>query len=476
MKQSIKEILKTKPLGQEITVCGWIRTFRNNQFAAVSDGSCIQTMQVVVDQETLAPAMLKRITTGSAVIAKGIVMESQGKGQDVELKATTIEVVGDADPDKYPLQPKKHGMEFLREIAHLRMRTNTFGAVMRIRHVLSYAIHTFFHDRGFYYFHSPVITGSDAEGAGEMFRVTTLPLDNIPKTPEGEVDVKKDFFGKVTNLTVSGQLEGELAALALSRIYTFGPTFRAENSNTSRHLAEFWMIEPEIAFFDLKDNMDLAEEMLQYVISYTLEHCADDIQFLKERQEQEEQSKPMAERSPMDLIAKLKFVVDNKFERLTYGEAIEILKNSTPNKKKKFQYPVEGWGTDLQSEHERYLVEKHFQKPVILTNYPKEIKSFYMRVDDGEKTVSAMDILFPAIGEIIGGSQREERLNVLTRRMEEMHIPMDEMQWYLDTRRFGTCPHAGFGLGFERLVLFVTGMSNIRDVIPFPRTPGNAEF
>jgi len=476
MKQSIKEILRIKPIGQEVTVYGWVRTFRNNQFAAVTDGSCMQTIQVVLDHENTDPAFLKRITTGCALMAKGTLIESQGKGQDVELKASLVDVIGDADPEKFPLQPKKHSLEFLREIAHLRIRTNTFGAVMRVRHALAYAIHHFFHERGFFYFHSPIITGSDAEGAGEMFRVTTLPLERIPFTPEGVVDVKKDFFQKVTNLTVSGQLEAELAALALSRVYTFGPTFRAENSNTTRHLAEFWMIEPEVAFFDLKDDMDLAESMLKYVISYALEHCADDIKFLKERQEQEEQSKPQAERSPMDLISKLKFVVDNEFERLTYGEAIDILKNSTPNKKGKFQYPVEGWGADLQSEHERYLVEKHFQKPVILTNYPKEIKAFYMRVDDDGRTVSAMDILFPSIGEIVGGSQREERLDVLMQRMEEMHIPAEEMQWYLDTRRFGTCPHAGFGLGFERLVLFVTGMTNIRDVIPFPRTPGNAEF
>jgi asparaginyl-tRNA synthetase len=476
MKQSIKEILRIKPIGQEVTVYGWVRTFRNNQFAAVTDGSCMQTIQVVVDHENTDPALLKRITTGCALMAKGTLIESQGKGQDVELKASLVEVIGDADPEKFPLQPKKHSLEFLREIAHLRIRTNTFGAVMRVRHALAYAIHHFFHERGFFYFHSPIITGSDAEGAGEMFRVTTLPLERIPFTPEGKVDVKKDFFQKETNLTVSGQLEAELAALALSRVYTFGPTFRAENSNTTRHLAEFWMIEPEVAFFDLRDDMDLAESMLKYVISYALEHCADDIKFLKERQEQEEQSKPQAERSPMDLISKLRFVVDNEFERLTYGEAIEILKNSTPNKKGKFQYPVEGWGADLQSEHERYLVEKHFQKPVILTNYPKEIKAFYMRVDDDGRTVSAMDILFPTIGEIVGGSQREERLDVLMQRMEEMHIPAEEMQWYLDTRRFGTCPHAGFGLGFERLVLFVTGMTNIRDVIPFPRTPGNAEF
>jgi asparaginyl-tRNA synthetase len=476
MKQTIKEILKAKAIGQEVTVCGWVRTFRNNQFASVSDGSCLQTMQVVVDHEKTDPVLLKRITTGSAIIAKGVLSESLGKGQDVELKAHTIEIAGDADPDKYPLQPKKHSLEFLRDIGHLRMRTNTFGAVMRVRHALAYAVHHFFHERGFFYFHSPVITGSDAEGAGEMFKVTTLPLDKIPKNKEGEIDFSNDFFGKPTNLTVSGQLEAELAALALSRVYTFGPTFRAENSNTTRHLAEFWMIEPEVAFFDLKDNMDLAEAMLKYLISFVLQHCADDIGFLKERQEQEEQSKPQQDRSPMDLVSKLKFITDHQFERLTYEAAIEILQNSTPNKKGKFQYPIKGWGTDLQSEHERYLVEKHFQKPVILTNYPKEIKAFYMRLDDDGRTVAAMDILFPAIGEIVGGSQREERLDVLMKRMDEMHIPVKEMDWYLDTRRFGTCRHAGFGLGFERLVLFVTGMTNIRDVIPFPRTPGNAEF
>ncbi len=476
MKQTIKEILKSKPIGQEVIICGWVRTFRNNQFAAISDGSCIQTIQVVVDHEQTDPQLLRRITTGAAIIATGILTASQGKGQDVEVKAHTIEIAGDSDPEKYPLQPKKHSMEFLREIAHLRIRTNTFGAIMRVRHALAYAIHTFFHERGFFYFHSPVITGSDAEGAGEMFRVTTLPLEKIPFTPEGQVDVKQDFFEKKTHLTVSGQLEAELAALALSRVYTFGPTFRAENSNTSRHLAEFWMIEPEVAFFDLEDNMDLAEDMLRYVIAYTLEHCAADLQFLKERLEQEEQTKPQAERSQMDLISKLRFVVDNRFERLTYGEAIEILRNSTPNKKGKFTYPIEGWGADLQSEHERYLVEKHFQKPVILTHYPKEIKAFYMRLSEDGRTVAAMDILFPQIGEIVGGSQREERLDVLTARMQEMYIPLEEMEWFLDTRRFGTCPHAGFGLGFERLVLFVTGMTNIRDVIPFPRTPGNAEF
>lgn len=476
MKQTIKEILSSGQIGSEVTVRGWVRTFRNNQFVAVSDGSCPQTIQVVVDQDQLDVAILKRISTGAAIVAHGILAESLGKGQAVEVKAREVDIVGDADPEKYPLQPKRHSMEFLREIAHLRMRTQTFGAVMRIRHALSYAIHTFFHERGFFYFHSPVITGSDAEGAGEMFRVTTLPLEKIPLTPEGEVDFKQDFFEKPAHLTVSGQLEGELAAMALSRIYTFGPTFRAENSNTTRHLAEFWMIEPEMAFYDLKDNADLAEEMMKYVISYVLEHYSDDIELLKERQLQEEQSKPQAERSPMDLVSKLRFVVENTFERLTYSEAIDILKNSTPNKKGKFKYPIEGWGTDLQSEHERYLVEKHFQKPVILIDYPKEIKAFYMRVNDDNRTVAAMDILFPAIGEIVGGSQREERLDVLTARMQEMNVPIDEMQWYLDTRRFGTCVHSGFGLGFERLVLFVTGMSNIRDVIPFPRTPGHAEF
>lgn len=476
MKKSIREILGEKPVGEDVTICGWVRTFRNNQFAAISDGSCMQTMQVVVDHENTDPLLLKKITTGAAIIARGKLLPSQGKGQDVEVKAEEIQVVGESDPEKYPLQPKKHSMEFLREIAHLRFRTNTFGAVMRVRHVLAYAIHKFFHDRGFFYIHSPIITGSDAEGAGEMFKVTTLSLDHVRKTSDGEVDYKEDFFGKPTNLTVSGQLEAELAALALSRVYTFGPTFRAENSNTTRHLAEFWMIEPEVAFFDLNDNMDLAEEMLKYVISFALDNCQDDLRFLKERLEQEDQTKPQHERNTMDLISRLRFVVENKFERLKYGEAIEILKNSTPNKKGKFQYPVTGWGADLQSEHERFLVEKHFQKPVILTNYPKEIKAFYMRVDDDGRTVAAMDILFPFIGEIVGGSQREERLDVLKQRMNEMHIPMAEMDWFLDTRRFGTCPHAGFGLGFERLVLFVTGMTNIRDVIPFPRTPGNAEY
>jgi asparaginyl-tRNA synthetase len=398
-----------------------------------------------------------------------------GAGQSVEIKADKIVIAGESDPSVYPLQPKKHSLEFLREIAHLRFRTNTFSAIFRVRHAISFGIHKFFNDKGFFYVHSPIITGSDAEGAGEMFQVTTLDMSNPPRNEDNTIDFKQDFFSKATNLTVSGQLEAELAALAMSKVYTFGPTFRAENSNTSRHLAEFWMIEPEVAFCDLDDNMDLAEEMLKYVIQYCLDNCADDLEFLDKRLENEEKSKPMADRAPA-LLEKLKFCIDNDFERLTYTEAIRILMNSKPNKKKKFQFVIEEWGADLQSEHERYLVEKHFKKPVILTDYPKDIKSFYMRMNDDDKTVGAMDILFPGIGEIIGGSQREERLDKLEKRMEEMHIPKDEMDWFLDTRRFGTCEHAGFGLGFERLVLFITGMSNIRDVIPFPRTPGNAQF
>ena len=403
-------------------------------------------------------------------------IESLGKGQKVELKVKLLEILGDSDAEKFPLQPKKHSLEFLREIAHLRFRTNTFNAVFKIRHTLAFAVHQFFNDRGFVYMHTPIITASDAEGAGEMFRVTALDLENPPRSEDGKIDFKQDFFGKSTNLTVSGQLEGELAAMAVGDIYTFGPTFRAENSNTTRHLAEFWMIEPEMAFFELKDNMQLAEDLLKYVIKHALTHCADEIEFLRTRLLEEEKQKPQDERSELDLTAKLNFCLENNFERLTYTEAIEILKNSTPNKKKKFKYLIENWGADLQSEHERYLVEKHFKKPVILTDYPKDIKSFYMRQNDDGKTVAAMDILFPGIGEIIGGSQREERLEYLERRMNEMHIPTDELYWYLDTRRFGSAPHAGFGLGFERLVLFVTGMTNIRDVIAFPRAPKTAEF
>lgn len=455
---------------------GWVRTFRNNQFIALNDGSCLANLQVVVDFENMDATELKRITTGASVKATGELIASQGKGQAVELKASTIEILGDCDPEVYPLQPKRHSLEFLREIAHLRFRSNTFSAVFRVRHALAFGIHQFFNERKFVYLHSPIITGSDAEGAGEMFQVTTLPLDNIPRNEEGNIHYKKDFFGKATNLTVSGQLEAELAALALSEVYTFGPTFRAENSNTTRHLAEFWMIEPEVAFNDLDDNMDLAEDMLKYLIQYALDHCGEDLDFLEQRLLDEEKQKPQQDRSEMSLKEKLSFCLAHPFERLTYTEAIQILKSSTPNKKGKFQYPIENWGADLQSEHERYLVEKHFNKPVILTNYPKEIKAFYMRMDEDGKTVRAMDVLFPGIGEIIGGSQREERLDVLMSRMEEMHIPVEEMEWFLDTRRFGTVPHAGFGLGFERLVQFVTGMSNIRDVIPFPRYPGSAEF
>ena len=479
-RTKIKALLESEQTDVSVIVKGWVRTFRNNQFIALNDGSTNNNIQIVVDFENTDPAILKRITTGAAISVSGILIASLGKGQKVEVKAKEIEILGDSDAEKYPLQPKKHSLEFLREIAHLRFRTNTFGAIFRVRNSLSFAVHQFFQERGFVYLHTPIITASDAEGAGETFHVTNFDLANPPKTENGEIDFSQDFFAKATNLTVSGQLEGELGAMALSEIYTFGPTFRAENSNTTRHLAEFWMIEPEVAFNDLNDNMDLAEDMLKYVIKYALEKNADDIEFLTQRLQEEEKQKPQNERSEMTLLEKLQFCLDNNFERLTYTEAIEILKESTPNKKKKFQYPVEGWGTDLQSEHERYLVEKHFKKPVILTDYPKEIKAFYMRQNepdaDGRETVRAMDVLFPGIGEMIGGSQREERLEKLEKRMDEMGIPKDELWWYLDTRRFGACPHSGFGLGFERLVLFVTGMTNIRDVIPFPRFPKNAEF
>jgi asparaginyl-tRNA synthetase len=421
-------------------------------------------------------AVLDRISTGASLAITGQLIESPGAGQRVELKAEKIELYGEADPDVYPLQPKKHSLEFLREKAHLRFRTNTFGAITRIRHAMIFAIHKFFNDKGFVNIHSPIITGSDAEGAGEMFRVSTLDPQSPPLTEDGEVDWKQDFFGKQTNLTVSGQLEAELAALALSEVYTFGPTFRAENSNTSRHLAEFWMIEPEMAFYDIDDNMDLAEEMLKYLIRYALDNCMDDLEFLATRLADEEKNKKQEERQPMGLIEKLHFVIDSDFVRITYTEAIDILRNSKPNKKKKFQYLIEGWGADLQSEHERYLVERHFKKPVILTDYPRDIKAFYMKQNDDGKTVRAMDVLFPQIGEIIGGSQREEVYDKLYARIKEMEIPEEELWWFLETRKFGTVPHAGFGLGFERLMLFVTGMGNIRDVIPFPRTPQNAEF
>ena len=475
-RTKIKALLADEQTDYKVNVKGWVRSFRNNQFIALNDGSCIDNIQVVVELGLLDEATLKRITTGASLSVDGMVIASQGKGQRIEVKAETVTVLGDCDTEQFPLQIKnKPSLEYLREIAHLRFRTNTFGAIFRVRHSLAFAIHQFFNDRGFVYLHTPIVTASDAEGAGEMFRVTTLPMEGAPKNEAGEIDYKEDFFGRSTNLTVSGQLEGELGATALGEVYTFGPTFRAENSNTARHLAEFWMIEPEVAFNDLTDNMDLAENFIRYLISYALEHNRADLDFLAQRLVEEEKQKPMADRSEMGLIEKLQFVVDNKFERITYTEAIDVLLQSPAYKKKKFQYEVK-WGIDMQSEHERYLVEKHFKKPVIVTDYPKDIKSFYMRMNDDGKTVAAMDILAPGIGEIVGGSQREERLGMLETRMKEMGVPTEELYWYLDTRRFGTVPHAGFGLGFERMVLFVTGMTNIRDVIPFPRTPKNAEF
>jgi asparaginyl-tRNA synthetase len=472
----IKELLAGEPNNRETIVMGWVRTFRNNQFIALNDGSTNENLQVVLELGKFEDELLKRITTSASLKVKGTVVPSLGKGQKLELKASSLEILGDSDAEKYPLQPKKHSLEFLRENAHLRFRTNTFGAVFRVRHALAFAVHKFFNDKGFVYMHTPIVTASDAEGAGEMFKVTTLPFDKTPRNEDGSIDFKEDFFGRATNLTVSGQLEGELAAMAFSDIYTFGPTFRAENSNTARHLAEFWMIEPEMAFYDLEDNMDLAEEFIKYIIKYAMDNNKEDLEFLAQRLADEEKQLPQDKRSELGLIEKLKFVVDNNFERITYTEAIDILKESNHNKKKKFQYIIDKWGIDLQSEHERYLVEKHFKKPVILSNYPKEIKAFYMRQNDDGKTVAAMDILAPGIGEIVGGSQREERLEKLGTRMNEMHIPIKEMWWYLDTRRFGTVPHAGFGLGFERMVQFVSGMTNIRDVIAFPRTPKNAEF
>ncbi|MCW3082100.1 asparagine--tRNA ligase [Segetibacter sp.] len=471
----VKDLLASNDTEREVTVMGWVRTFRNNQFIALNDGSTNNNLQVVVELGLLDETTLKRITTGASLKVTGTVVVSLGKGQRVEVKASSLEILGDCDAEKFPLQPKKHSLEFLREIAHLRFRTNTFGSVFRLRHSLAFATHKFFNDKGFVYLHTPIITASDAEGAGEMFRVTTLPFDAPPKNEDGTINFKEDFFGKSTNLTVSGQLEGELGAMAFSEIYTFGPTFRAENSNTTRHLAEFWMIEPEMAFYDIEDNMNLAEEFIRYLIQYAIDHNRDDIEFLDQRLAEEERQKPQAERSEFGLIEKLEFIIQNKFERITYTDAINILLESPAYKKKKFKYEVK-WGIDLQSEHERYLVEKHFKKPVIVTGYPKDIKSFYMRLNDDGKTVAAMDILAPGIGEIVGGSQREERLESLEKRMREMHIPSDEMSYYLDTRRFGTVPHAGFGLGFERMVQFVTGMTNIRDVIPFARTPKNCEF
>jgi len=457
----VKELLAMKPEGQEVVAKGWVRTKRGNKnvaFIALNDGSVIHTIQVVAHPEQFGEELMKNITTGACLRVVGKLVESLGSGQPVEIQAQEIEIYGPADPDTYPLQKKGHSMEFLREIAHLRPRTNTFGAILRIRHAMSFAIHKYFNNKGFYYLHTPIITGSDAEGAGEMFRVTVFDLGNPPRTPEGEIDYNLDFFAKPTNLTVSGQLEGELGAMALGEVYTFGPTFRAENSNTPRHLAEFWMIEPEMAFYEIKENMDLAEDFLKYLVGYALENCVDDLAFFNQMYDRE-------------LIERLKFVVDNEFIRMSYTEAIGILEKSG----QKWEFPV-SWGCDLQAEHERYLVEKHFRKPVILTDYPKKIKAFYMYLNEDDLTVRAMDVLFPKIGEIIGGSQREHRLDKLEQRIREQNIPEKDMWWYLDTRRFGTAPHAGFGLGFERLILFVTGMGNIRDVIPFPRTPRNAEF
>lgn len=477
-RTKIALLLNQYELGADVLVKGWVRSFRNNQFIQINDGSTIKNIQAVVELDAFDEALTKRVTTGAAIAVLGTVVESAGAGQAIEILVKELEIIGDANPEevaKTVMQPKRHSLEYLREQAHLRFRTNLFGAVFRIRHAVAYAIHKYFNDKGYFYLHAPIITGSDAEGAGEMFHVTTIDPNNPPRNEDGSVDYSEDFFGKPVSLTVSGQLEAELAALSLGQVYTFGPTFRAENSNTTRHLAEFWMIEPEVAFHDLTDNMDLTEDFLKYICTYVLENCSDDLEFLNEREINEQKNKPQNERNEMTLIERLKFVIDNPFERLTYSEAIDLLMDSKPYKKKQFKFPVE-WGIDLQSEHERYLVEKHFKKPVILTNYPAKIKAFYMRQNDDEKTVAAMDVLFPGIGEIVGGSQREERLDVLKKKCADFNIPEEDLWWYLDTRRFGSVPHAGFGLGFERMVMFVTGMTNIRDVIPFPRTPNNCEF
>lgn len=479
IQAKVAEILESDQFLQEHHVKGWVRSFRSNRFIALNDGSTLKNLQCVIDFENTDEETINRINVGAAISVKGTLKESLGSQQRVEIEVSEIQILGDANPEEVKLtilSPKKHSMEKLREQAHLRVRTNTFGAIMRVRSKLSFAVHKYFQEKNFYHVHTPIITGSDAEGAGEMFRVSSLDMKNPPKNEDGSINYKEDFFGKETNLTVSGQLEAETFALGLGQVYTFGPTFRAENSNTSRHLAEFWMIEPEVAFCDLDQNMDLAEDFIKYVLRYVMEHSKDDLAFLAERQEKEDQLKPKAERSDMGLMEKLNFVLENNFKRVSYTEAIEILKNSKPNKKKKFNYIIEEWGADLQSEHERYLVEKHFKTPVILFDYPAKIKAFYMRLNEDGKTVRAMDILFPGIGEIVGGSQREERLDVLKEKMKELNIPEEELWWYLDTRKFGTCVHSGFGLGFERLVQFTTGMGNIRDVIPFPRTPQNAEF
>jgi asparaginyl-tRNA synthetase len=474
-RERIVNLRDEAQVGQEVLVQGWVRTFRNDQFIALNDGSCLGNLQLVIDREATEDAIKKRITTGTAIAAKGIIEASQGRGQVTELKVTELEILGDADPESFPIQMKRHTMEFLREKAHLRFRTSTFGAVFRVRHALNYAVHKFFTEQGFFQMHTPIITGSDAEGAGEMFQVTTLDLDNVPKADDGSVDFVQDFFGKPANLTVSGQLEAELGAMALGQVYTFGPTFRAENSNTSRHLAEFWMIEPEVAFADLASNMKLAEDCLKAILRDVLARCDEDLEFLENRELQAEKQLPQDQRHDTPLRARLQAVVDAPFQHVTYTEAIDLLQRSKPYKKKKFKYPVE-WGVDLQSEHERWLVEKHFNGPVIITDYPASIKAFYMRQNDDGKTVAAMDVLVPGIGEIIGGSQREERLERLQAKCAEFNIPEDHVWWYLDTRRFGSAVHSGFGMGFERLVMYVTGMTNIRDVIPFPRTPQNAEF
>jgi asparaginyl-tRNA synthetase len=480
-KITIKEILNQSKslIHRDIVVHGWVRAFRSNRFIALNDGSCLDNLQVVVDFENFDENLLKNINTAASLKISGEITESQGAGQSIELIAKKIELLGENDFEAVQetiLQPKKHSLEKIREQAHLRFRTNIFGAVFRVRHAISFAIHQFFNDKNFFYINTPVITGADAEGAGEMFQLTSLDLNAVPKTETGEVDYAQDFFGKKTNLTVSGQLNGETAAMGLGRIYTFGPTFRAENSNTSRHLAEFWMVEPEVAFNNLEDNIDLAEDFLKYVIAYALKNCAEDLAFLDKRFAEEQKQKPERERSKQGLLEKLNDVLEKRFKRVSYTEVIDILKNSNHNKKGKFQFPIDEWGVDLQSEHERYLVEQHFECPVVLFDYPAKIKAFYMRLNDDQQTVAAMDVLFPGIGEIIGGSQREERLAILKQKMDAMDVDQHELDWYLDTRRFGSVPHAGFGLGLERLVLFVTGMTNIRDVIPFPRYPKNAQF
>lgn len=473
---SVKELLTAETTEHQVTIKGWVRTFRAKRFIALNDGSTINNIQCVVDFENTDEDILKRITTSAAVQIDGTLVASQGSGQKVEIQVSKVTILGDSNPEEYPIQPKKHSLEFLRSNAHLRVRTNTFSAVMRVRSALSFAVHQYFQQNGFNYVNTPIITGSDAEGAGEMFRVTNLDAKNPPVTEDGKVNYEEDFFGKETNLTVSGQLEAETYAMALGKVYTFGPTFRAENSNTTRHLAEFWMIEPEVAFMDLDGDMDLAEDFIKSVLGYIKENCADDLEFLEKRLLDEEKSKPQKDRSPMPLREKIDFIVENNFKRVSYTEAIDILKNSKPNKKKQFEYIIDEWGADLQSEHERFLVEKHFKCPVILFDYPAKIKAFYMRLNDDGKTVRAMDILFPGIGEIVGGSQREERYDVLLDKVKQMGIDEKELWWYLDLRKYGTATHSGFGLGFERLVLFATGMTNIRDVIPFPRTPQNAEF